>query len=340
MDTATLPRPPDTAGQRAGTPAWIVPNRRLRVLRAGMRLLAAIRPSLAAALMDRLWFSAPRLTPRAPEQAVLDGGVRRSFDVHGRRVAAWVWGEAGPAVVLLHGWGGHAGQMHAFVAPLRAAGFRVVAFDAPAHGASDASRLGGRRVTFFEFADALRAVTADESALAGIVAHSGGCTAATLALRAGWQAPPRLVFIAPFAQPQHAVDDFARMVGANEPVTAEFRRGVERWLGHPWSYLDITTLEDAHKWRRLLVIHDEEDRDVAPAQGAAVAASWPASQLLVTSGLGHRRALRDPAVVARALDFLKDDSITAAAGHDGYQPRDSRAELDAAYETFFRMGAS
>jgi pimeloyl-ACP methyl ester carboxylesterase len=37
-----------------------------------------------------------------------------------------------PAVLLVHGWGGNAAQMRAFVFPLLSAGYRVIAYDRPA----------------------------------------------------------------------------------------------------------------------------------------------------------------------------------------------------------------
>jgi pimeloyl-ACP methyl ester carboxylesterase len=332
MGTIKSPPAPALSATRNGTPTWIMPRHRL--LRWGMRTLGAIRPSYAAKVMDQLWFSAPRSRPRPIEQATLDAGRRMSWDVHGSRITAWVWGNKGPTILLMHGWGGHSGQMHAFVEPLRVAGFRIIAFDAPAHGASDASRYGGRRVTFFEFADALQAVASHEHTLAGIVAHSGGCIAVSLALRAGWKAPADLVFIAPFVQPAAAIPDFAKVIGANDRVAAEFSAGAERWLGHPWSYLDITTLGDAYKQQRLLVVHDEDDCEVPLSRARAVATTWPSSKLLVTRGLGHRRLLRDSGVVEAALNFLADSALAPIKESDGYRPRDSRATLDAAYEDF------
>lgn len=331
MDTTTSPSSA-TPATRASTPAWIMPRRRL--LQWGMRALGAVSPSLAAKAMDRLWFSAPRSRPRPIEQATLDAGVRMSCDVHGSKVIAWAWGDQGPTVVLMHGWGGHAGQMHAFVEPFRTAGFRVVALDAPAHGASSASRHGGRRVTFFEFAEALQAVASRESNLAGIVAHSGGCTAVSLALRAGWNAPADLVFISPFVQPAAAVRGFAHAIGANDQVVARFSAGAERWLGHPWSYLDIAALDDGHKQRRLLVVHDEDDKEVPLAQARRLAARWPSSRLMVTRGLGHRRLLRDAGVVESVLAFLGRAVLTPVGEDHGYRPCDSRTTLDAAYEDF------
>lgn len=299
-----------------------------------MRLLGAVSPAHAAGVMQRLWFSAPRTRPRAADQAVLDGGQRLSFRVDGHEVVAWAWGERGPTILLVHGWGGHAGQLQAFVMPLREAGFRVLAFDAPAHGASAASQHGGRRVTFFEFARAMQLIAAGESSVAGVIAHSGGCTAVSLALRAGWTPPASLVFVAPFVHPAASVDGFARAVGANARVVAAFHARVERWLGHPWSYLDIATLDPAHQHARLLVIHDEDDKEVPLADARTLANTWPSAQLVVTQGLGHRRVLRDPAVAAKALGFLASASLASITPAPDYLPRDSRAGLDDAYEAF------
>src|SRR5579872_2300021 len=106
MDSITLPSSSGAPTPRADTPAWILPGQRL--LQAGMRVLGSVRPTAAATFMQRLWFSAPRSKPRATEQAVLDSGTRLSFDVHGRKVAAWAWDNEGPTILLLHGWGGYA----------------------------------------------------------------------------------------------------------------------------------------------------------------------------------------------------------------------------------------
>lgn len=326
----TMQPSPSSPVKRAETPAWVTPGRSL--LRTGLRVLGTVSPASAAKVMDRLWFSAPRTTPRAADQVVLDSGERLSFQVHGREVVAWAWGDKGPTVMLLHGWGGHAAQLQSFVRPLCEAGFRVVAFDAPSHGASAASRHGGQRVTFFEFADALRVIAAGESAIAGLVAHSGGCTAISLAQRAGWAPPAKLVFIAPFVHPSASIDGFARAIGANAHVVARFRAGVERWLGHPWSYLDITPSDAPHGQWPLLVIHDEDDKEVPLAHARTLADAWPLSQLMVTRGLGHRRVLRDPAVEGAVVSFLANGSPVTVAKPRGYLPRDSRAALDKAYE--------
>jgi pimeloyl-ACP methyl ester carboxylesterase len=54
----------------------------------------------------------------------------------------------------------------------------------------------------------------------------------------------------------------------------------------------------------LLIVHDREDDDTPWADGAALARVWPDARLVTTTGLGHRRILRDPGVVAAATDFV------------------------------------
>lgn len=301
--------------------AWLHADWRLSLLRAGMRVLGAASPALAVRVFDRMWFSAPRTRASTDARAVLAAGERHTLSVHGRRVAAWSWG-AGPIVLLLHGWGGNAGQLHAFVAPLRDAGFRVVAFDAPAHGQSDPSRLGGHRVTFFEIADALRVAADAFGPLHALVAHSGGCAVTGLALRDGWTAPARIAFVSPYALPSTSIEPFGRAIGARDRVIGLFHARTERLLGRAWTEFDIPALAKRRELPPLLLVHDRGDREVPFAHSRAVAAAWPHARLVATEGLGHRKLLRDAAVVAGVVGF-----IGAPPARDD-APADGRNELD------------
>ncbi|MDG2526690.1 alpha/beta fold hydrolase [Stenotrophomonas sp. HITSZ_GD] len=323
------------AGTASGTATAKRP-RGLTLLRMAMRALARISPTLASWGMDRLWFRAPRTHPDAAARACLAQGRHVPLTLHGKSVAAWTWGEQGPWVLLMHGWGGHAGQLHAFVPPLLAAGFRVAAFDAPAHGASAGSRHGRRRVTFFEFADALRALASHLGPLHGVIAHSGGCTALALAMRQGWQAPRALVFVAPFCEPQAAIDGFARQLGVAGETVARFTSRVSRWLGIEWSDLEIAALPAEVPRDALLVVHDSGDREVPLAQSQRLVAGWPGARLVVTHGAGHRRLLALPQVADAAAGFLAERQRDPAPRRD-YRPADSRGELDRAFEATARF---
>jgi len=53
-----------------------------------------------------------------------------------------------------------------------------------------------------------------------------------------------------------------------------------------------------------LIIHDDLDIDVGWREGVAIADSWQGARFMKTSGLGHRRILRDPGVVGAVVSFM------------------------------------
>lgn len=223
----------------------------------------------------------------------------------GRYLAAESWGPADAApVYLVHGWGGWRGQLGAFVRPLVEAGHRVVAFDAPSHGESDAGALGTGRSTATEFADALTATVAAYGPPAAIVAHSLGGVSTMLALADGLRAP-RLVLIAPAVDPFAQLDSFAAMLGFGPRVRDALVERLTRLARRPMDDFVIANLLVRIDCPPVLVAHDRGDRETPFAQGELLASTWPGSaRFLATDGLGHNRILRDPAVITAITRFL------------------------------------
>ncbi|MBC8424724.1 alpha/beta fold hydrolase, partial [bacterium] len=133
------------------------------------------------------------------------------LDCDGRTLAAWSWGD-GPTVLLHHGWGGRGAQLGAFAAPLVAAGFSVVTYDAPAHGASP-----GRFTNGVEFARTIAEASRQLHGLHAVVAHSLGCLATAYALRRPLPID-RLVFVAPPAGMSTHARQFAGAAGFPDPA--------------------------------------------------------------------------------------------------------------------------
>ena len=275
----------------------------LTATRVAMRALERTAPRLGAALAERLFFTPPRASLTPPIRALLATGRPFRVRVDDGRVVAWAWGH-GPAVALVHGWGGRGGRLAtAFVAPLLAGGFSVVTFDAPGHGESD-----GRLSSMPQVARALAAVANAAGSLFGVVAHSMGGSASALAMAQGLQVE-RAVFIAPAADPARYADDFAKLLAVGPVALAEMRRRSEARLRFRWSDLNVPRMAAALA-APLLVMHDRDDPTVPWAEGAAIASAWRGAELVTTSGLGHRDIVRDPDVVARAVAFLRRVGIS------------------------------
>ncbi|UVS79093.1 alpha/beta fold hydrolase [Actinokineospora sp. UTMC 2448] len=276
-------------------------------LKATFRVLERAAPNVGGALALRLW-----CTPRhARPAAAGTPGTRRRITVHGGEVLTETWGE-GPTVYLAHGWGGHRGQLAGLVDPLVAAGYRVVAFDALSHGESGPGALGPDRSTLPEFAAALTAVVAESGPAHGIVAHSMGGTAAALAVLDGVRAS-RLALVAPVAEPIGQTAEFAKALGFGERVHAAMLRRLRRLAGRPLTDFDIPARAAGRAdLPPLLVVHDVKDREVAHANGAAIAESWPGARLVTTEGLGHRRVLADQDVLRAVIGFVTAHEPAAA----------------------------
>ena len=276
-------------------------NLQIRATRVAMRALERTAPQLGAALAERLFFTPPRTSLTPPVRDVLATGRPFRVCVDDARVVAWAWGH-GPAVALVHGWGGRGGRLAtAFVAPLLASGFSVVTFDAPGHGASD-----GKLSSMPQVARALTAVADAAGSLFGIVAHSMGGSASALAMAQGLQVE-RAVFIAPAADPARFAADFAKLLAVGPEAMAEMRRRSEARLRFRWADLNVPRMAVALD-TPLLVMHDRNDPTVPWDEGAAIATAWPGAELVTTTGLGHRDIVRDPDVVAGAVDFLSKSS--------------------------------
>lgn len=298
------------------------PSRRLplavQLLRTGIDALAWVAPRAAGDAGLRLFGTPQRFAEPRREVTLREDGTSFQVPFRGLALDACSWG-AGPAVLLIHGWSGRAGQLGALVAPLVAEGFRVVAFDLPAHG-----RSGGSRSTLYEAAEAVRAVadavaarfSSDRSGpLRAVIAHSFGAAAASLAFHDGLTAGAA-VYIAPTGHVEQGIASFVAKLGLGRRAAAALRRSLERQYGEGiWRELAVETVAEGLRLP-CLVIHDVEDREVPFREGESVVRAWAGARLVATRGLGHNRILWNPGVVDAAVTFVRNggrDGLAAAA---------------------------
>jgi len=242
------------------------------------------------------------LTPRPPREAAPDflpDAEPLQIETPAGRVALRRAGQGRP-VLLLHGWEGQAADLAAFAGPLRAAGFQVLAMDLPAHGNSS-----GRQTNIPHSARALRAVGDALGPLHAVIAHSVGSAVLAEALHAGLAAE-RAVLI---AAPAHYAA-YARQVGQLAGLDGDGIARLLVLLREPLG-VDIHEVSLPRRAAALtqpaLFIHSADDRVVSIADSEASAAAWRGARHLRLDGLGHRRILQDPGVVAESLRFIAAD---------------------------------
>jgi pimeloyl-ACP methyl ester carboxylesterase len=277
----------------------------MRLLRLGLGVSQRLWPALTVRAANRLfvtpfplrWFSwlSRRHRWHADWQAGAWPFERASLTVYARPGAT-----PGPVALLLHGWGGHAGQLLALAEVLQAQGLQPVMVEMPAHG-----RSAGTVSNLPQFARAVEYVAArlqqQGNTLHAVVAHSLGANAAAYAVSRGLDVQ-RLVLLAPPASPHEYTRMFARMFGLNETTRAAMQRRIEAREG-----ILMPQFEPEAVGPRIrvpaLVVHDRGDRTNRFADGVAYSRAIAGAQLLATEGVGHGKILKDPSVLAKVASF-------------------------------------
>jgi len=271
---------------------------RANLVQRVMRGLSTVAPGLAAMAAEQLFVTVVQHKRPRREDAWADGASRISVPSPHGELVAWVWGDGPNTILLVHGWAGRGLQLGAFVEPLVDAGYRVVAYDGPAHGESP-----GRQTNIFKLTEALMAVADAIGPVAGVIAHSLGTTAVLLAAyRYGFR-PGRFVAVSPMASTKTMTEHYSRMTGFSPTVVEEMRARLERSIGFCWDEIEPLNLASTLE-TETLVIHDRDDLELPASEGEALGSRMPMAATFFTEGLGHRRILRDHAAVAAAADFM------------------------------------
>ncbi len=266
----------------------------IRIVQRANRTLGAVAPRTIARINQRL-FSRPRRFSAREWETAFEQMASRSRLSSG--VSILRAGE-GPVVACIHGWEGRASQFAHFAPGLLAAGYSIIAIDGPAHGQSR-----GDTSDPYRFADALLEVQAEVGAFRGVIGHSMGGGAITIAMAGGLSTASVTMIAAP-ASLHDVLHRFAHAMHMPTRATAHFvERLRQSVLDRGFANRDL--LEYARGFiTPLLVIHSRDDREVPFNDAERIAEAWPVAQLSARDGLGHRRILRDADVVAESVSFL------------------------------------
>ncbi len=270
----------------------------------GMALRAAHRwsPRVATRLALQLFFTPLPSKQHARATPVPAPWVAQRCRFEQGELVTWQRSDVAagtPKVLLVHGWAGDAQQWRALGDRLAAAGLDPVLLDLPAHGRSD-----GRRSTLPQWVRALFAVTASLGPWHGVVAHSLGALAGAHALARGLPAA-RLALVATSPPPRLFLRWFASGLGPGEVLAQQMQGRIEQREGVPLAQFEPDWLGQ-HLRQPTLLLHDREDRVAPLATAQALATALPQAEIVLSSGLGHRRILDDEATLARLTQFLNE----------------------------------
>ena len=212
------------------------------------------------------------------------------------------WGGSGPTALVLHGWGSSAARFALLAQALHARGWRVLAFDAPGHGASS-----GSSSSLPQFMAALDDIIERHGRPQALVGHSLGALAIARRHASGapdWASELRAVVL--LSMPSGAdylVHKYIEALGlsadAEQRLLARFR---QRFGAEPRDYGSMPGASRIAA--RLLLVHDQADDIIPHAHSVALAARLPAARFITTVDQGHSKLTREADTIARIVDFI------------------------------------
>ena len=280
---------------------------RLALAGTSVRAASAVSPRWGASIALPLFAAVSKPRPvhrddlptmlRARRRSIRIAGVDRL----GVDVVVYEWGAGDRTVVLAHGWNGRASQFATLVRELVAEGFRVVAFDAPAHGESS-----GRRTYLVDWIDVLTQLQTRHGRFAAVVGHSFGGLGSLVSAAGGLEAD-RIVTVASPADAELLLSQFQTMLrygdGVAHELTSRFARRYFPDDEDPFAWLSAVR-RPLPAGTPLLVVHDERDGVVPFGEAVRLAAANPGALSLTTSGLGHSRILAADAFLDAVIHFV------------------------------------
>lgn len=276
------------------------------VVRKSFRLTGELAPKLAVRTGAWLMTKPKRSQSPAHEREWL-AKARSSFvHFHRERIAVMEWG-SGPAVLFVHGWCSRGLRFSHMIAPLLQAGFRVVVFDAPAHG-----RSSGTHINIVQWSEAILAVGEELGPIHGLIAHSIGATASILALEAGLKVN-RVIFVSALADIGGAFSHFSKALQIPDGVTQGMIRHFETIFRRSIDTIDAIRVAQQIETPPLLIFHDKEDPLLSHSRAKELARAWKNSKLISTSGIGHHSILDNPQLIRETISFLQN--LTGASSN-------------------------
>ncbi|AFY54771.1 putative hydrolase or acyltransferase of alpha/beta superfamily [Rivularia sp. PCC 7116] len=243
------------------------------------------------------FFTPPRKLPTEQEQKFQEQADIFTIPAQPAELTAYSWGK-GKTILLVHGWGGRATQLGSFVEPLVELGYRVLAFDAPAHG-----KTAGTQTNVLQFAQAIKTVVEKEGSIDSIIAHSLGSASTSIVLNEGLQVR-KIIFLGAVCYISTTVKMFCKSAKLSPELEQELRSLMEIKFGRDvWQELSVDKRVNSLKIPALL-FHDRNDREIPLEESIAINKSWSDSQLITTSRLGHRRILRNEEVIQQTIKFI------------------------------------
>jgi len=268
-------------------------------------ILSVLAPRLAARWAYKMFFTPMGLPRPDSEMPYYESANHSSMAYNGKKVALYTWGDGAETILLIHGWASRGTRMGHLAEALVEKGYKVIAFDLPAHGDSE-----GKTTNLFEISELIAQICEKQGSVHSIIAHSFGGMALCNAVHRHNLNVNRVVLVAPPFTMKYIFESFAAIMNITQKVSDMLVELIRRRFLEERN-VDVFELSVDSFVKSLnfpfLVIHDRDDKDISYSQGEGYANNLPDVEFVTTEGLGHRRILKEPEIMDKITEFASAD---------------------------------
>lgn len=214
-----------------------------------------------------------------------------------KEIVVYKYGKGEKKIILVHGWSGRGTQLFKIADALVEKGYTTISFDAPAHGKSK-----GKTSLMPEFITSILELEKQYGPFEFAVGHSLGGMAILNALNQKLKIR-KAVIIGSGDVILDIINDFVKRIELNPKIAIKLKAYFEKRHGEPMENYGSSFVSKLIT-QPILIIHDENDKDVSIKAAYQINKTIQNSELLTTKHLGHRRILGDKMVITKIIEFL------------------------------------
>ena len=245
-------------------------------------------------------FSKPRARVlRIREIEVLKQAKKSFLNYDEEEIKVYQWGEGEKLAMLFHGWESNAGSLGAFIDPLIEKGYRVVAFDAPAHGGSK-----GKYSNLVYFKKAAKEMIHTYGVPSVAVGHSLGACAIIMCAYEENLHFNKTILVAPLDRLMSVFEEYQQILKIPKKLFHPFLDQFEKFTGYSFRSFFFHAYGNQTKLDKVLLFHDEGDKVTSFSHAIDLERNWEAVQLEVIRDTGHYRILWDELMLLKSINYI------------------------------------
>lgn len=276
----------------------------LQYLRTKFKTISKLAPATAGRIAFDLFCTPYPKYKKRKAPAIFHHAIKRTVVLSDQtKIHGFEWLPNKPndqTVLIAHGYASHAYKFEHYIAPLLKMGYRVLAFDAPAHGQSE-----GKHIHVVVYQEAIQQIMQQAGPVHHFIGHSlGALTLSMIAEQVDQADARKFVLIAPATKTTTTFANFFKMMHLNEVTIAAFLNDVSSKTSHKVEYFAADRAL-ANYQGPVLWVHDEKDM-VCPFEDIIGFKEKAPSNIkfLITNGLGHNKVYKTAEVMDQIMAFL------------------------------------